>query len=542
MKKNLFFTLIELITVIVVISILAAIVIPNISGFKEEATMASVVSNVKNLQTASDIYTLDNNGQLPVMEGVKPLSYLNPLPVDLATLKPDYIRKSPKESGYRYWIDFKGTVWASKVDAPTGVAFQAALTSGSLTWNTVEEAEYYRVYRIEGISTVSSAVVNTKAKISFQKEVPATNESPILTDLPNGEYVVSSVDNQGFESPPAGGDYLGYEIIVKEYEEITGSNSGTPVEEDSNGSGNSNPKPSGPQPIQRDLPSGWIGIYTIEDLELVRAKSGSNTAKFMLMENLDFGIEPYNDGNWEPIRGIRGDFDGNGLTISNLKLTSKETQHYVGLFGDAGLGSSIKNLTLENVHIESVATTGTGGIAGHLAGSITNSRVTGKISGISSVGGIAGRTTRATLKENSTDIVLSGIDKNIGGIVGYSTESSYYNNYTDGSISGVTGVGGILGRSYTDKIYYNYSVALNNGGGIVGKQDRAIFSYESHNFWDKEKTGTTSSAIHSSTKFPSLGKTTAEMKMKTTYTDFDFETIWKIEEGVDYPKLRNTPE
>lgn len=543
MKKHLFFTLIELIAVIVILSILAAIVIPNISGFKEEATVASVVSNVKNLQTASDIYTLENNGQLPVLEGVKTLSYLNPLPVDLAELKPDYIRKSPKESGYRYWIDFKGTVWASKVDAPTGVAFQAATTSGTLTWNTVNEVDYYRVYRIEGVSTVSSAVVNTTAKISFQKEIPATNESPKLSDLPNGEYVVSSVDHQGFESPPAGGDYLGYEVIVAESEAKKGNASGGSNPDSTGGSGSSEPIVSGPQPIQRDLPYGYVGIYSIEDLELVRAESGNTSAKFILMENLDFGVAPYNDGNWEPIGGIRGDFDGNGLTISNLKLTSTATSHYVGLFREAGIGSSIKNLTLENIQIESVAGLGTGGIAGNLAGSVTNSRVTGTISGASSVGGISGRTTRAVIKESSTNVDISISGSFAGGLVGYSTESDYFNNFTEGSLTGGTYRGGLIGRSYIDEIMYNYSIALNNsGGGITGLLQSTYFSQESHNFWDVETTGTTTTGRNTSTKFPSLGKTTAEMKMKSTYTNFDFETIWTIEEGVDYPKLRNTPE
>jgi len=35
-----------------------------------------------------------------------------------------------------------------------------------------------------------------------------------------------------------------------------------------------------------------------------------------------------------------------------------------------------------------------------------------------------------------------------------------------------------------------------------------------------------------------VGKTTEQMKLKETYERWDFETIWKIDEGNDYPKLR----
>jgi hypothetical protein len=33
------------------------------------------------------------------------------------------------------------------------------------------------------------------------------------------------------------------------------------------------------------------------------------------------------------------------------------------------------------------------------------------------------------------------------------------------------------------------------------------------------------------------GKTTAQMKQQATYIDWDFRTIWKIDEGISYPRL-----
>ena len=53
-KSN--FTLIELIVVIVVLGILAAIVIPNISSFQKEARDAQLTADARNIQTALDMY------------------------------------------------------------------------------------------------------------------------------------------------------------------------------------------------------------------------------------------------------------------------------------------------------------------------------------------------------------------------------------------------------------------------------------------------------------------------------------------------------
>lgn len=69
---NRLFTLIELIIVIVVLGILAAIVIPNIGNVKDNATYVAVKSNQSAVQMAIDRYSLDHSGNLPVVgEGVE---------------------------------------------------------------------------------------------------------------------------------------------------------------------------------------------------------------------------------------------------------------------------------------------------------------------------------------------------------------------------------------------------------------------------------------------------------------------------------------
>lgn len=58
-KRGKKFTLIELIVVIAVLGILAAIVIPNISNFQNKARDTQLTADTKNVQTALDMYRLD---------------------------------------------------------------------------------------------------------------------------------------------------------------------------------------------------------------------------------------------------------------------------------------------------------------------------------------------------------------------------------------------------------------------------------------------------------------------------------------------------
>src|SRR5437868_3223173 len=61
------FTLIELIVVIVIIGILAAVIIPRVVGRSEDARRAKAVSDVESLGTALDMYAADN-GKYPTTE------------------------------------------------------------------------------------------------------------------------------------------------------------------------------------------------------------------------------------------------------------------------------------------------------------------------------------------------------------------------------------------------------------------------------------------------------------------------------------------
>lgn len=97
-KKRLGFTLIEIMVVIVIMGIMAALVVPRVMGSTDDARRAAAVTDVKNLKTALDLYKLDNTRYptqqqglsalvtkptiAPIPNNFKPNGYLDKLPKD----------------------------------------------------------------------------------------------------------------------------------------------------------------------------------------------------------------------------------------------------------------------------------------------------------------------------------------------------------------------------------------------------------------------------------------------------------------------------
>lgn len=201
------FTLIELVVVIVVIGILAAIVIPNISSFKEDAKEKAIIADTRNIQTAVDFFVLKNEGNTPTKD-IPALG--DPQIIETYAMRPDYIRNLPKTEGVKFWLDENNTVWGSTVDAPQNVNYE----EGQVTWDTVEGAVTYKIYKTS--TNVSSSVRSAKKLEYIGKtvSVKGSSQSKELPSLEFGTYLVSAVDQYGFESPSTRVDssYQGYNL------------------------------------------------------------------------------------------------------------------------------------------------------------------------------------------------------------------------------------------------------------------------------------------------------------------------------------------
>lgn len=276
----------------------------------------------------------------------------------------------------------------------------------------------------------------------------------------------------------------------------------------------------------------------------------------------------WNDGKgFNPIGTFSGYFNGNGHVISCLTI-NRPYESGVGLFS-ATNGAHISNIWLYDVNITGGSYTG--GLSGELhtydgggyGVSINNVHINGKISGKNYVGGISG-SSFDTIKNSSSSCDVFGVDyvggitgrnsgryiinscssgniygeKYIGGFVGKNEGSvsqyGHINNcYSVCSVSGLNGVGGFVGYvdSYSN-IFSSYNTGHvtgeSNSGGFVGLK---IFGSESYCYWDIETSGQSISA-------GGTGLTSSQMKMNSSFGSWDFDNIWTIEEGKNYPQLR----
>lgn len=240
-----------------------------------------------------------------------------------------------------------------------------------------------------------------------------------------------------------------------------------------------------------------------------------------------------NTSGWKPIENFSGKFDGKKHTIKGLWI-SLGSIGYVGLFANVQ-GSGDERASVSNlfVNISKKGITGgsrVGGICGKLSyGNIENCMVTGDISGDEDVGGIVGfNSNYSSISQCASSGNIMANSGSVGGILGYLYAScSIENCYSianvkteDSYSSSVYGIGG-----YAENCYF--------AGTVAGtKMDRVYpIAYSSSNsYYDSEKTKI-------SGKDGAL--TTKQMKQQASFQGWDFDKIWTIEEGVDYPKLRS---
>lgn len=92
------FTLMELMVVIVILGVLASMVIPNLMGNKERADKQKAVSDIVALESALDMYKLDNHRYPTTDQGIQALVTQPELaPVPKNYRDEGYIRRLPRD-------------------------------------------------------------------------------------------------------------------------------------------------------------------------------------------------------------------------------------------------------------------------------------------------------------------------------------------------------------------------------------------------------------------------------------------------------------
>jgi len=288
-------------------------------------------------------------------------------------------------------------------------------------------------------------------------------------------------------------------------------------------------------------------------------------AFYLLGDNIDLENEEWVTSQYE----FSGSLDGNGYTISNLKITRSSVNN-IGLFGSAS-GAAIRNLNLNNVDIRGA--NNVGGLVGYSKANtvIEDCSITGisQITGTGSIGGIVGYLDSTTILRSCSTANVTGTAGNIGGLAGYNhSGSKIMQSFSSGHVSGQTAVGGILGckgsigsntRIEDSYSLGNVTAATGCAGGIIasssyvdmkncyaagqvtgaGAYVGGIFGYITNN--SRATTATNcyfDSTIMGFTTPAAQAKTTEQLMQQATFINWDFSSVWNIDEGSTYPFLR----
>ncbi len=292
-------------------------------------------------------------------------------------------------------------------------------------------------------------------------------------------------------------------------------------------------------------------IKTLQDLNNIR---NDLTAHYALCNDIDASeTTTWNDGTgWEPIGNpetpFTGSLDGQFNIINNLYI-NRPTEDFIGLFGFIYDGAKIKNLKLINTSITGKDSIGS--ICGKTdSGSIINCSVNTEIIGSNYIGGLVG--THSGQDNKISNCYSSGSVTGIswiGGLVGYCERKIEY-SYSQASVTALditTTLGGLVGWIdnwlwVTGELYHCYATGAISYPGefaiVGGLAGYAGFDTSvNYCYWDKENTSQEKSDYDENI-VSVFGKTTAEMKQQSTYESWDFDTVWIINDGIDYPKLR----
>jgi hypothetical protein len=172
-------------------------------------------------------------------------------------------------------------------------------------------------------------------------------------------------------------------------------------------------------------------------------------------------------------------------------------------------------------------------------GHISNSYSTGAVTGENNVGGLVGGGGYDINSSYSTSIVVG---KNyVGGLIGRDGEIS--NGYSTGTVIGESNIGGLVGAfgSISNSYFTGTVTGESDVGGLVGMncffatlEQMIICLGVTKSYYNNQTSGQ-----NDEDERKGKGKTTAEMKQKATYEDWDFDDVWGISETVNdgYPYL-----
>lgn len=283
--------------------------------------------------------------------------------------------------------------------------------------------------------------------------------------------------------------------------------------------------------------SSYTGNIILSNLNAVVGVggiSGSAVGAFANNNNFSSGtISITNSANVSQIGGLAG-FGNYTNSHSSMAINISGAATRVGGL----LGQEHINL-FNSYYTGSINIGGAGTEVGGLAGDgtqINNSYSTGSVtvgSGSQNVGGAVGQGFNFMNTSYSTGTVTAPNSTNVGGFIGANGAGpTIANSYSQSRVNapGSTNVGGFAGNNpgtLTNVYSTGYVTGGSAVGGLVGLNTGTVNS----SYWDVGTSGQFFSAA-------GTGLNTASLFAQSTYSGWNFGSIWNIDNGKSYPYLR----
>lgn len=425
--------------------------------------------------------------------------------------------------GEGYVVRYKGYYDSQAIYARLYVVSEIAGTSGGIIGYTIKcQAPFVFAPKFTESSLEFDADENLTKELTFVNPTNVTVKS-------KPDWCEVKAADKGFKVT-ATPNYINAERSgIIEFENTEGSTSVSVKQKKSD-----NPKFEAGNGTETDP---YI-IATAAQLDEVR---NFPSACFELSKDIDLSYYlNSNSSGWTPIKDFTGKFDGKKHTIKGLWISLSSISN-VGLFANIQGSSDNKRASVSNlfVNISKKGITGgsrVGGICGNLSyGNIENCMVTGDISGYQYVGGIVGRNNdnyynSSIISQCASSGNIIATDDEVGGILGY--------RYGSCSIENCYSIANVKAEGEGSYNYTAYGIGYSAekcyfAGTISGTKMNRVYpigDYNTNSYYDSEKTKI-------SGKPGAL--TTKQMKQQASFQGWDFDNIWTIQEGVDYPKLRS---
>ncbi len=318
------------------------------------------------------------------------------------------------------------------------------------------------------------------------------------------------------------------------------------------------PKPQSLLPVRNDVLRGYGTIdepYIISTVEQFNNIRYDLRGYYKLANDIDLNNVAFTPIGTAPAP-FKGNFDGDGYIIRNLKV---DVSDYAGLFGYIS-GATIQNLQFENVDIKSSGIYSGTVVAYADSSKIIKCSVTGSGSVVSNgatgiAGGINGYNENATVIEKCYTTIPVTSKYMTGGILGKSEGSNCYVRecYSTGAVEGLSYAGGLVGYvTRSNYVINSFTLSPVTTNGVYGISGGNFYqnSYIAGNITSPKTlvgfVNTPTNAYYDSDIItiptqPNYGRTTQQLMSKATFANWDFNTIWNIDEGKTYPYLRALP-